>query len=295
MNGPPNRAGHRRRRRLQRRRARRRRILRHVVTTIAALTLLGSIAAGIWLFHGGWRLTTVTTPSMSPAVPVGSLVITAPLGKPARVGELLVFRPPGNIHTYVHRVVAVGAGPTYRTKGDNDGRPDSWSVPSTSVIGHSVLVIPALGWLVTSAPLLAVALVAAAVVGYLLPRWRRWAVIDAICAAILLVSLRVHPFVRWQVITVTHSATRAAIQLFNTGLLPIAVRALPGSAATVAPGHSATLTGPLGHPITILGATHFTAWQWSAMTAVCALPAAVAIVLTRPRSSRSACHRLQMT
>ena len=253
--------------------------LGRVLLAALAASAIVTIAAGIYLFHAGWRLDTVGTPSMSPALLVGALVVTEPLGAPATVGDVIVFHPPGDTHTYVHRVVAVGPGPSYRTKGDNDPEPDPWSIPAAAVVGREVLTIPDLGWLLDAGLIFAAALALAAVVGSLFPRWRRWALFDALCVATWLMSLRVHPFVQWQVVTVTHTASHATAWLFNTGILPLRVQTQPGSSVVISPGHSATITGPLGRHIALVGTANLSPWQWVAVAAICALPMVVAAIL----------------
>jgi len=193
---------------------------------------------------------------MSPTVPVGALVVIRPLVSPAHAGQMIVFHPPGDSHTYIHRIVAVGPGPTYRTKGDNDPRADPWTVPAEDVIGRAATVVPDLGWLLRAGPVVAGAVAAAVIIGLLIPRWRRWAYLDAVCAALLLISLRLHPFVRWQLVTLTRSANRTHAWLFNTGILPIQLRARPGDTSVVASGHSANLAGPVDQHLTIAGTAH---------------------------------------
>ncbi len=225
---------------------------------------------------------------MSPTVPVGALVVIRPLVSPAHAGQMIVFHPPGDSHTYIHRIVAVGPGPTYRTKGDNDPRADPWTVPAEDVIGRAATVVPDLGWLLRAGPVVAGAVAAAVIIGLLIPRWRRWAYLDAVCAALLLISLRLHPFVRWQLVTLTRSANRTHAWLFNTGILPIQLRARPGDTSVVASGHSANLAGPVDQHLTIAGTAHLAPWQWTPIALVCAAPliAAVIIAWGRERHAR---------
>ncbi len=272
---------------------RRHRLYRYLWRTVflAAITVvLGALVGGVWLFSNGWRLTTVATPSMSPAIPVGALVITAPLREAGRVGEVIVFRPPGDSHTYIHKIVASLAGPSYHTKGNNDPQPDPWTIPAGNVTGRVAVVVPDLGYLVFAAPILAVAILIGAIVGLLYPRWRRWAIVDSISAAIWLTSLRLHPLVRWQVISVTHLARQTHTWVFDTGILPIRVEARPGTTAGIAPGHSAIVTSPLGHPFTIVGMAHLTSLEWLVLAVICALPMIAALLLASGRRPGTTDH-----
>jgi signal peptidase I len=248
-----------------------------VLLVAVALAVAGALGSGAWLYATGWRLSTVATPSMSPSLPVGAAVVSRPLHAPARVGEVIVFRPPGDTHLYVHKVVAVLPGPSYRTKGDNDALPDPWTVPAGDVVGDVVASVPDLGWLVLGAPLIGAAILGAAVLGVLLPRWRRWLVLDALSAGLLLVSLRLHPFVRWQVVTTSASKGATRAWLFDTGVLPIRVRTVRGD-VVIAPGHAAVIVGH-GSRSPLLGVSPDLGHAgWLVVGTVSAVPVAVALL-----------------
>ncbi len=247
-----------------------------VLATLMASLLAPLLAGGAWLAASGWRLTVVSTPSMSPAVPVGALVVTRPARSPVRPGQVIVFHPPGDDHTYVHRVVAVERGPAYRTRGDNDPRSDPWTVPADHVVGQDFLVLPDVGWLVQAGGILAAATAIAVIVGSLLPRLRRWAYLDAASGALLAVSIRVHPFVRWQLVSLTHTAERSRAWLFDTGILPIQVREGIGRAVTVAPGRAATIVGPRSSSVPVSAHVFLTSWEWALICLICISPLVVA-------------------
>lgn len=245
---------------------------RRLLLAVSGLVATAALGWAGWLAASGCRVVSVTTPSMSPQIPVASLVVTSPLTLPAHPGAAIVFHPPGDGHLYVHRVVDVGPGPTYRTEGDNDFRPDPWVVPARDVVGRAAFIVPDAGWLVRAGPILAGALGAAIVVGLLFPSWRRWAYLDAGCGALLLTSLRLRPFVRWQLAALSHSARSARAWLFDTGILPIEVQAHPGTARVLAPGHAGTLLAPVHRHVTVVGSAAFSSWQWALVALVCAAP-----------------------
>ena len=254
------------------------RVVASALIAIVAVTLVESVGVGAWLYVKGWRITTVATPSMSPKIPVGALVITRPLSSPAEIGQVIVFRPPGDSHDYIHRVVARGAGPTYRTKGDNDLQADPWVISARQVVGGVAAVTPDLGWLVLGAPMLGAALILGAVLGLAFPRWRHWAILDCLCAGLLAISLRLHPFVRWQVVTTTHYKGKSRTWLFDTGILPIRARIAPGTSLNIEPGHSAILTTSDPRQAVLGVAPDLTRAEWVIAIGVCALPIVASLV-----------------
>jgi len=65
----------------------------------------------------------VTTPSMGPAAPVGTLILTRPVRiGDTRVGDIIAFHPPTEPReTFTHRVVTVDPDGGLRTRGDING------------------------------------------------------------------------------------------------------------------------------------------------------------------------------
>ena len=62
--------------------------------------------ASVWGWNlSGGQLVVMQTPSMCPAVCVGSLVADRPLRGAVHVGELITFHPPDNrAETYTHEI-----------------------------------------------------------------------------------------------------------------------------------------------------------------------------------------------
>ena len=117
----------------------------------------------------------VRSGSMSPTIPVGSLVIAtrAPADK-LHVGDVIVFERPDRPGTMVvHRIYAVEqtpAGRAFLTKGDANGSPDAWRVAATGegwraeyslarvgfIVGWLHVALSRRGWLGAFAVLVAV-------------------------------------------------------------------------------------------------------------------------------------------
>jgi len=97
------------------------------------------------------RTQVVTSGSMAPNIPVGALVITAPLPAFAVPGDVILFPHPWGTTTVVHRVVAVEHGAVdsdYITKGDANQNEDGWRVSVGAVSGRVVATVPYLGYAV---------------------------------------------------------------------------------------------------------------------------------------------------
>jgi len=117
----------------------------------------------------------VRSGSMTPSIPVGSLVIASrtPADK-LHVGDVIVFERPDRPGTMVvHRIFAVEqtpSGPAFLTKGDANGSPDAWRVRATGegwraeyslsrlgfVVGWLHVALTRRGWLGAFAILVAV-------------------------------------------------------------------------------------------------------------------------------------------
>ena len=95
------------------------------------------------------RTQLIVSGSMVPTIPVGALVVTAPLVGQAILGDIITFRNPFRDVTVVHRVVAVevGADDTdYVTKGDANDTTDGWRIPVRAATGRVVATIPFVGY-----------------------------------------------------------------------------------------------------------------------------------------------------
>jgi signal peptidase len=107
--------------------------------------LLGTfIASGAMAWHEGYRLYAVKTGSMTPGLPVGSLLIDAPPSPPYHRGDVVtVERPQDQSNPLVtHRVFAVGPLGGIRTKGDANPEPDVFVAKPSNVVGEVVQHVP---------------------------------------------------------------------------------------------------------------------------------------------------------
>jgi signal peptidase I len=117
---------------------------------VAALVLLMSIAVLVFLApRFNWRVDTVFSGSMQPALKVGSIVITQPVDvKDIKAGDIITFRsPPGN-ELMSHRVTSVeGNSPLYfRTKGDANEDNDPLIVTAENIVGRICFHLPYFGY-----------------------------------------------------------------------------------------------------------------------------------------------------
>lgn len=116
------------------------------VIAFAALVLLGP-----WFIP--FNMLTVLSSSMTPAIPVGAVVVIRPVETEAvRVGDIITFQDPSNPMAMVtHRVIGVtvlGDSRFFETQGDANPAPDRDLVPSDFVIGRVILHIPMLGQII---------------------------------------------------------------------------------------------------------------------------------------------------
>ena len=114
--------------------------------------IVGTILLSQGLPRLGHPVFVVGGPSMEPALPLGSVVVTAPIAERAlRSGDVVTMRIGPEHAIFTHRIVRVAEsdGAVWlETKGDNNAEPDPAIVPATVVIGRVELVMPALGYLI---------------------------------------------------------------------------------------------------------------------------------------------------
>ena len=113
--------------------------------------LLMVVAAFTYLApHFGWRVDAVLSGSMEPELKIGSIVVVRPVQpETVAVGDIITFFPPGVDETMItHRVVGVEqASPLYfKTKGDANGDPDSFTVPARNLVGRVCFHAPYWGY-----------------------------------------------------------------------------------------------------------------------------------------------------
>jgi signal peptidase I len=116
------------------------------------LTLVLAAAVLLVLAHVlGWSAMIVSSDSMEPGVPVGSLVLAQRVSwQDVRVGDAIAVQSTGGSRpvTVLHRVVALNERDGRRFaefKGDADGTPDPEAVALTQPVDRSVVVVPRAG------------------------------------------------------------------------------------------------------------------------------------------------------
>jgi signal peptidase I len=266
--------------------------LRTAVSWTVAVALLGAAAIVVLLWIQGGRWMMIESPSMGRALPVGTLVVTAPTA-PAelRVGDVISFRPSGaNVAMHTHRIVAIGRG-TVTTKGDINGASDS-AVPVSRVVGRVVWHASGLGWIITALPVLAVgtAIVLVATRLWLRPPLRVAARLAGIPIVVAIASLVYHPFIG--VATLASQAVGAALRVsvVSTGLLPSRVMQQDGPHVDLVAGQVGSLylrshleSGRI--PLVVF--PHLSIGWWLGILAVCCLP----LVAALPRIARRSAWR----
>ena len=121
-----------------------------VVTVLLVLLLAPVAVALVGAWARGWSVATVTTGSMAPGTPPGSLVVVVPTS-PAEVevGDVISYRDDRQRDRIItHRVIAIVDQPSGRfftTQGDRNARPDGAPVPARAVIGEVRWRIAGLG------------------------------------------------------------------------------------------------------------------------------------------------------
>ena len=112
------------------------------------------VSASALNISGGYKLLVVQSGSMSPAIPIGSLIFTKP-GNTYQIGDVISFYEPGN-HKYLitHRISAIEPlenGEVFVTKGDANDASDSRRVDKEAVVGKVIWALPFIGYAVSFA------------------------------------------------------------------------------------------------------------------------------------------------
>ena len=134
-----------------------------IAVILVPLAVLGPRLFGLRAYH-------VTSGSMEPAIPTGSLVyVRAAQAETLEAGEVIAFSVRGSVVT--HRVLENDAAARELiTKGDANDREDLTPIPYNALIGRVAVTVPRLGALASSLTTLygKIFLAAALAVGFLL-------------------------------------------------------------------------------------------------------------------------------
>ena len=119
-----------------------------VVTRVVTIALAIVIGGFLFVhFSPDYDVYMVRSESMKPAINMGDMVITGPLGgalgREIRAGSIITYQRGEELVT--HRVLSVD-GDTLLTKGDAMDNPDPWSVTMSQVRGIYLFRIPYIGY-----------------------------------------------------------------------------------------------------------------------------------------------------
>lgn len=121
------------------------RLLRRAVLVTMVLVLVGLAASAAWAWQRGYRIYTVRTGSMEPAIQVGDAVLIRPADGLPSVGDIVTFQPSESAGVVTHRVVDVDDG-ALTTKGDANDTDDTWLVDESMLIGEVQARLPFIGF-----------------------------------------------------------------------------------------------------------------------------------------------------
>jgi signal peptidase I len=117
-------------------------VLGFIVAAVAVLTVIPRATHGVAL--------TVLTGSMTPGIPVGSVVVDRPVDPGTlHLGDIATYqKEPGKAEYITHRIVKIDASQTptmFTFKGDANRGPDITPVPATAIRGKVWFHVPYLG------------------------------------------------------------------------------------------------------------------------------------------------------
>lgn len=123
-------------------------ILDHLLTALIVALGTAAVGIGVLVFVANLHFQTVTSGSMRPTFSPGDMAVTegVPVGS-LKVGDVIVFFPPGRTQAVIHRIVSLDDG-VIQTRGDANSVDDPWRVTLTgSTAYRMVAVVPFIGWL----------------------------------------------------------------------------------------------------------------------------------------------------
>jgi len=100
---------------------------------------------------GNYKVMTVISGSMAPAIKMGSVVIVKPVSD-YKIGEVITFGPYSRTKApTTHRIYDIkvtGGEPIYITKGDVNNAPDTREITKKDVLGKVLFSVPYVGYAV---------------------------------------------------------------------------------------------------------------------------------------------------
>ncbi|MHB1501629.1 MAG: S26 family signal peptidase [Candidatus Dormibacteria bacterium] len=213
----------------------------------AVLLGLVLVAFGAWWITGG-RWDIMTTASMSPRLPVGTLVFTRPLTGQLRVGGVYAFTPPGQTVTFIHQVVSGNPTVGFHTKGYLNSDADPWVITRANVHAVAVAWVPDLGWALLALPIWAAALALWSAASLILPRQPARCLGWLMAAAALTIPVWIWRFVvAAQVVASVANKGMLHMYLVSTGMLPAMVSVHGHYLGILAAGHARAFSAFVEH------------------------------------------------
>ena len=124
--------------------------LDRLMTLLVVVVGVAAVGIGVLIFVAGLHFQTVTSGSMRPTISPGDVAVTevVPVSS-LRVGDAIVFYPPGvTSKPVMHRIVSIVNG-VITTRGDANNVDDPWQITLSGKIAYRmVAVVPFIGWLI---------------------------------------------------------------------------------------------------------------------------------------------------
>lgn len=118
---------------------------------IVAIALL--LIVSVLPITGNYKIMTVISGSMEPAIKMGSVVMVKP-AEDYRAGDIITFQRREERDSTTHRIIetrVAGGESVYTTQGDANNAPDIKEVRKSEVLGRVLVSVPYLGYLVAFA------------------------------------------------------------------------------------------------------------------------------------------------
>lgn len=120
-----------------------------VITFIVATGLL--LIVSVLPITGNFKVMTVISGSMDPAIKIGSVVIVKPVSD-YKIGDVITFGPYSKTKAPItHRIYDIrveDSQPIYITKGDVNNAPDSRQIKKSDILGKVLFDVPYVGYAV---------------------------------------------------------------------------------------------------------------------------------------------------
>jgi signal peptidase I len=126
-----------------------RRLFDGLLTALVVALGIAAVGIGILVFVAHAHFQTVTSGSMRPTISPGDVAVTQAVPVSSlKVGDVIVFYPPGvTAEPVMHRIVSLNNG-LIKTRGDANNVDDPWQVTLSGTTAYRmVAVVPFLGWL----------------------------------------------------------------------------------------------------------------------------------------------------